>query len=176
MEKNTHTSTTNELTGWIPVLVRTADYALVTNLVAARESERLAESASGNNGARPIEGVDPILLASPVWPHDALVQLSESTTTTAKRWALAMDAIATGTENWYTTSQVAAMSGMTINEWRDAPRKITRHLTARYHGLPVNENGDNVWPLRAYTPKGSTEVSWGIPPENKRNWLEIRGL
>lgn len=170
-----HTEKPAELHGWIPILVRAADYRQVADLVAARELERLAADSSAS---APVEGdsVDPRLLSWPAWSVEALRQLSESKATTAQRWARAMDVIAIGDENWYPTSAVAAMSGMTISEWRDAPRKITRHLKAQYEGLPTDGNGNYVWPLRAFAPKGSTEVSWGMPPENKRLWREIRGL
>lgn len=59
-----------------------------------------------------------------------------------------MDAIAAGGANWYTTSEVAEMSGLTVNEWRDAPRKISRHLKAHYQDAPVHD-GSISWPLLA---------------------------
>lgn len=170
-----HTENPAELHGWIPILVRAENYQQVAELVGARELERLGADSSTSTSVSG-DTVDPRLLSWPAWPVEALRQLSEGTTTTAQRWTRAMDAIAVGDESWYPTSAVAAMSGMMLAEWRDAARKITRHLKAQYDGLPTDTDGNFVWPLRAFTPKGSTEVSWGMPPETKRLWLQIRGL
>jgi hypothetical protein len=37
------------------------------------------------------------------------------------------------------TSEIAKRAGMTINEWRDVPRKITRLLRAHFPGFPRGE-------------------------------------
>ena len=166
----------SQLQGWVPVLVPEEDYVAVCEYVAARQAER-APSGSRSLEAEPHEGeADPRLTAWPSWPENALERLAQSTIVTAQRWAKAMDAVAQGEQNWYTTSEVAQLSGLTINEWRDAPRKISRHLKAHYTDVPVHK-GNLAWPLRPWTnPDRPLEVSWGIPPVTKQRWLRIRGL
>lgn len=165
----------SELHGWVPVLVPEVDYLDVCEFVAARQAERAGGLPQSADGGEPT-GSDPRLTASPAWPEEALRRLASSESVTAQRWARAMDAIAQGDQDWYTTSEVAELSGLSVNEWRDAPRKITRHLKAHYTDVPLH-NGHLVWPLRPWTnPAKPSEVSWGMPPMTKQRWLKIRGL
>lgn len=168
-----------EFAGWIPVLVRLADYAVVTQLVATREAERGQEPNHTVSHRAELGGratVDPLLATWPAWPEKALRRLAASSSLTAERWVRAMDAIAVGDADWYSTSEVAQLSGLTVNEWRDAPRKISRHLKAHYQDVPVHE-GHLVWPLRAGgQPDKPDEVSWGMSPVTKGRWLQLRGL
>lgn len=165
------------LSDWVPVLVRLADYAAVTQFIAAREGERANQlTATSTHNTLADSGMDPRLSSAPAWPEDALRRLAASTSLTAQRWTRAMDAIAVGTEEWYSTSEVAQMSGLTVNEWRDAPRKITRHLKAHYQDVPVHD-GSIAWPLRAWSnPDKPGEVSWGMPPVTRERWRKIRQL
>lgn len=168
----------SHLDGWTPVLVPSEDYVAVTRFVAARQAERTG--AGHHLGRSHPEGgsetAHPLLASWAAWPEDALRRLAESQSVTARRWVTAMDAIAQRDGNWFTTSEVAEISGLTINEWRDAPRKISRHLKAHYTDVPVHE-GHLVWPLRPWTnPDKPGEVSWGMPPATKQRWIAIRGL
>ncbi len=138
----------------------------------------LANAATGHEAASGSEPtVDPTGLASwPSWSEDALVRFADSDVTTVQRWVRAMDALAVeDSKTWFTTSEVAKLSGLTINEWRDAPRKITRHLAAHYADAPLADDGHHAWPLKAYS-FNSTEVSWAMTPETKRLWRKVRGL
>lgn len=165
-----------QLKGWMPVLIPQEDFLAVAQFVAARQAERSArppgQGFSGHGGSEP----DARLAAHPAWPEEALRRLASSSSVTAQRWTAAMDAIAKGDQDWYTTSEVASASGLTINEWRDAPRKISRHLQAHYTDVPMS--GENLaWPLCAWTnPENPGEVSWGMAPVTKERWIAIRDL
>lgn len=163
---------------WVPVLVRVSDYGAVTQLIAAREAERANHRGAMPQGSEVFaeSGADLRLASAPAWPEGALRRLSTSSSVTAQRWTRAMDAIAVGDADWYSTSEVAQMSGLTVNEWRDAPRKIGRHLKAHYHDAPVHD-GTISWPLVAWSnPAAPGEVSWGMPPVTKDRWRKIRQL
>lgn len=172
-------SSGGEFRGWVPVLVRLADYAAVTQLVAARETERTLSTEETPATPRHTGDVameDPRLTTWPAWPEDALQRLAAGSSLTARRWTRAMDAIAVGDAEWYSTSEVAQLSGMTVREWRDAPRKISRHLKAHFRDVPVHE-GDLVWPLRTSgQPDKPGEVSWGMSATTRERWRKIRGL
>jgi hypothetical protein len=79
-----------------------------------------------------------------------------------------------GSGEWLSTSEAAKRAGMTISQWRDAPRKITRHLKAHYPNVPTDERGDHIWPLRAASMPGSPEVHWAMNVEQARRWREVR--
>ncbi|RYF60612.1 MAG: hypothetical protein EOO27_05230 [Comamonadaceae bacterium] len=73
------------------------------------------------------------------------------------------------------TSKVAELSGMTITEWRDAPRKISRHLKAHFSDVPVSAKGALSWPLSAETmPEHPGEVSWMATAETAKRWEQVR--
>lgn len=176
------------MTRWIPVLVRLEDYAEITSLVAKREASRRQEvsevveldSALATPPASAI--TDPhadLLAAMTPWEVDDLRQLAHGTSQTAQRWTRAMDvccAVADTDNPWLGTSEVAARSGMKINEWRDAPRKMTRHLKANYPNIPVDARGDQVWPLLAKSKAGSHELHWAMNAEQARRWRTARGI
>ncbi|WP_248581267.1 hypothetical protein [Nocardioides sp. InS609-2] len=65
---------------------------------------------------------------------------------------------------------------MTVNEWRDAPRKITRHLKANYPNVPLDSHGLHIWPLLAKGKPGSQEVHWAMNAEQASSWRKVRGL
>lgn len=171
------------MTKWIPVLVRLEDYAEITSLVADREAKRSDADDDFDVDLRPsaIDTADPHesrLAEQTPWSVEDLRQLASGTSETAKRWSLAMNVCCevAGTGQWLSTSEVSARSGMTVNEWRDAPRKITRHLKANYPNVPVDNNGDHIWPLRALSMPGSAEVHWAMNAEQARRWREARGM
>lgn len=166
---------------WIPVLVRLEDYDTVTRLVAERELERpdndfdqavqLAEVPSAE--ARVAEPGE--LSERPLWSVEDLRRLAEGTTDTTERWTRALDVCAEQPGTYLPTSEVARRTGMSIPQWRDAPRKITRHLNKHYPNVPRDRRGDPVWPLHAKTrPEHPSEVSWAISPEMAVLWRQAR--
>lgn len=173
---------------WVPVLVRLEDYREVAALVAEREADRLDGEPIDNvykvqelgvlaAGAHPRTSEDRRLADHTPWDVDDLRVLAEGRTKTTERWGRAMDVCAEEPERWLPTSEVARRAGMTINEWRDAPRKITRHLRAHYPNVPVDENGEQVWPLcpgGAGIPANGGEVWWAITREMAARWREVR--
>lgn len=173
------------MSSWVPVLVRLEDYTEIAALVADREASR-ADSPTEvattlDPKPIPVREADPHsaqLATWTPWSLDDLRSLANGTSETAKRWALAMDACceAVGSDQpWLSTSEVADRSGMSINEWRDAPRKITRHLKANYPNVPLDPKGDHIWPLLARSKPGSQEVHWAMNPEQAKRWREVRG-
>lgn len=173
---------------WIPILVRLEDYAEVTSLVAKGEANRRQEGSEVvevDSPLAPPRGsaiVDPHaeqLAAWTPWEIEDLRQLAQGTSQTAQRWTRAMDvccAVADTDNPWLGTSEVAARTGMTISEWRDAPRKMTRHLKANYPNIPVDARGDQVWPLLAKSKAGSNELHWAMNAEQARRWRAARGI
>lgn len=169
---------------WIPVLVRVEDYREITALVAQREATRTAEvedlptvaATPLAPGAVPTSTqFEQALAQQPVWGVEDLRRLARGETLTTQRWTRAMDVCAQNPGSFLTTSQVAQAAGMSINEWRDAPRKISRHLQAHYPAVPRDPNGDPVWPLYAKTmPDKPDEVSWAISEDTARRWHEVR--
>jgi hypothetical protein len=86
------------------------------------------------------------------------------------RWARAMDVASEHPEEFLSTVQIANASGMSINEWRDAPRKLPQHLTAHF---PANIE----WPLAAVGGRElgkDDQVYWGITAEQAQRWLQVR--
>lgn len=177
------------MTSWIPVLVRLEDYAEVTDQIAAREAARPAgQSVTPVDQVRalgdlpatalPATPEERKLAAHIPWDVEDLARLAEGRTTTTQRWTRALDVMVdAGPGTWLPTSEIARRSGMTINEWRDAPRKITRHLQARYPNVPRNENGDAYWPLCALgrsIPDNGGEVWWAITAEMATRWRHVR--
>lgn len=135
---------------------------------------RLSDTAGGNPASASI-GEPGELDLHPSWPVDALRRFAASEVTTVQRWVRAMDAIAADDAKvWFTTTEVSERSGLTINEWRDAPRKITRHLAAHYPEVPRTADGELAWPLKAWS--FGYEVSWAMTPATKSIWRELRGL
>lgn len=113
------------------------------------------------------------------WSLADLARLAQGRTATTARWTRALDLCSeAGPGVWLSSSEIARRSGMGINEWRDAPRKITRHLNKHYPDVPVNESGDHFWPLAVGgggIPDNGGEVWWAITIDQKRRWDEVRG-
>lgn len=179
------------MTRWVPVLVRLEDYEEIARLVASKEArhegqveiagpaEVLTSEAARSAVTNNPDPDDERLENWTPWSHDDLRKLSEGTSATARRWTLAMDAccdVADTAQRWLSTSEVAARTGMTVNQWRDAPRKISRHLRANYPGVPLDADGDHVWPLLAMGKPGSGEVHWAMNTEQAARWRKVRGM
>jgi hypothetical protein len=72
-----------------------------------------------------------------------LATLAQGKTATTERWALAMNVSAEAPEkNGSRRPKSPKRAGMTTIQWRDAPRKITRHPRAHFSDVPKDENGD----------------------------------
>lgn len=169
---------------WIPILVRLEDYDEMAAWVARREEERGAEGGTpllaavgmgGQKGDRASSAADDWLRGYPSWPEEALERLAESEAVTAQRWVRALDVCAASEKDWLTTSEVAYRAGMPINEWRDAPRKIPRHLRTHYPDLPESPAGGLAWPLVAHGMPGSGEISWAMTETTRQRWRTVRG-
>lgn len=164
---------------WVPLLVRIEDYSELASQVAAREAKRpdeadltpeprvtLAQTPKGTTKA------EELLARLKPWSLDELRQIIDTATTykTMARWARAMDVASDHPEEFLSTAQVARESGMSINEWRDAPRKLPQHLTAHF---PANIE----WPLAAVGGRElgkDDQVYWGITAEQAQRWLQVR--
>lgn len=118
----------------------------------------------------------------PAWPKPALVRLAEGTSLTAQRWTIAMDFCAAHPGERFSTDEIVANTDLTLNEWRDACRKITAHLRANYPDIPAcargQYDGAGVWPLVTVAGrdlKTDNQLFVGMTPEQASLWLEVRG-
>ncbi|MDD1386763.1 hypothetical protein [Curtobacterium poinsettiae] len=71
---------------------------------------------------------------------------------------------------------------LTLNEWRDACRKLTAHLRANYEGLPKWASqpyfGEDIWPLATASGRNLHEdpqVYFGMTEEQAKRWRDVRG-
>lgn len=174
------------MTKWIPILVRMEDYQDITALIAQREADR--DPSEPAILLREVIGLDSVpittmsyedkQLANHVpWSLGDLATLAQGRTATTERWSRAMDVCAQEPKEWLPTSEIAKRAGMTINEWRDAPRKITRHLRAHFPGVPRGEGGEAEWPLcvggKGF-PAARGEAYWAITVEMALRWGKVR--
>lgn len=168
---------------WIPVLVRLEHLEAVTRFIGELEASRgadnvgdMIEFVEATGGVHSFAAERRAELdARPSWTLEDLQRLARGETATTERWARALDVCAAAPETYLPTSEIARRSGMTIAQWRDAPRKIARHLKAQYPHVPRDEKGDAVWPLLAKSvPEHPGEVSWAITSEMARLWKQVR--
>lgn len=167
---------------WIPVLVRAEDVEDVTRLILEREAARNQDDIDSvievlqDQGTSRSDQADASKDDSrQSWSVEDLGRLAKGDTATTERWARALDVCAKEPENYLPTTVIAERSGMTVAEWRDAPRKISRHLKAHYPNVPKDENGDACWPLHAWSkPEYPGQVSWAITAEMARLWNQVR--
>lgn len=172
-------------TSWIPLLVPREDYLELAGLIADRldargEPESLAEFAavtsvveSPADRATDQDVKKATLDSLHLWDLADLRRLATSTFATAQRWARAMDVCSRHVNKFLSTQDVAAESGMTVNEWRDAPRKLPRHLAAHYPNVLHDK-----WPLAVLSARrlgiNDGQVYWAINDEQAQRWLQIR--
>jgi hypothetical protein len=169
---------------WIPLLVRIEDYAELAALVAEREAHQPESPVEVATSPGPVirPAVDEAAAALATWTPwslEDLQALSKFESATAKRWTRAMDACCEAVSSerpWLSTAEVAARTGMDVNEWRDAARKLTRHLRANFPNVPTGPDGEHIWPLLARGKAGSQEVHWAMNPEQAQRWRQVRGL
>lgn len=169
---------TVELSGtWLPLLVRLEDYAELAELVRERESTRdpgsapsIGAQAAMDASAEPLTHEQAKLAEHVPWSVHNLARLAKGDSLTAQRWVKAMDVLAQQPGTWLPTSKVAELSGMTINEWRDAPRKMPRHQAKNYPD-------EQMWPLcagGAGIVNNQGEVWWAMTEEVARRWNSVR--
>lgn len=166
--------------------MRPEDYQDLTALIAQRETDREPSEPDILMRDVIVDDSVPTRTMSPEeeqlakhipWAEEDLARLAEGRTTTTERWTLAMDECVKVPEVYLGTSEVAKRSGMSISEWRDAPRKITRHLKAHFPGVPRAEDGEAQWPLCVGgkgIPTESGQVYWAITKEMATRWLKVR--
>ncbi|MDP9183895.1 MAG: hypothetical protein M3P04_14110 [Actinomycetota bacterium] len=167
---------------WIPLLVRIEDYPEMAALVAEREADHPDSPAEVTTSPGPVArasvDADAALLATwTPWSVEQLEAFSKFHSATAQRWTRAMDACCEAVSSerpWLSTAEVAARTGMDVNEWRDAARKLTRHLRANFPNVPTGPDGEHIWPLLARGKAGSQEVHWAMNPEQAHRWRQVR--
>lgn len=164
---------------WIPLLVREQDYLELAALVASREAGRNAESTGWPADSQPVDLTasstreGKLLATLKPWSVVSLRQLADSAETyaTAMRWSKAMDVMLNHVGEFISSAQLAHEAGMTINQWRDAPRKLPSHLEKHYEP----QLG---WPLKAVGGRElrkDDQVYWGITKEQAARWSQVRG-
>jgi hypothetical protein len=186
------------MTSWVPILVPLDRYASYAALVATdaatldlpsptdwQQMVIAASSASTKHAENPAEptGSRAEALASlstmPHFGEAELAAIADGTTETAVRWTKAMDFCSAHPGDFFTTTEVAEATGMTVNNWRDAPRKMYLVLR-KIPGAPLWDSGKYVgqpaWPLLAWWFTGDVQVSWAISPENAMSWRGLRDL
>ncbi len=170
---------------WIPLLVRAADYNEFAAMVVDREASANEEEwpvppalevvDSGLRQAQERSSkyqniVNAELSKLLPWEVADLERLAGSEYKTAQRWALALDVCTTHPGELLSTERVCAESGMTIRQWRDAPKKLPQHLKHHYPDVPG-------WPLVGVWGKaigGEGQVFWGITREQADRWTAVR--
>ena len=174
------------MTNWVLVPVPEADRDDVTALVVKNQQ---------NRGERPWPSpadlsdrdvvADAVWRAAmadhPAWPEGALAQLAEGTSKTASRWATAMDFCAVHPGERFSTEEIVANTDLTLNEWRDACRKISAHLRSNFDGLPKWERdpyaGQDVWPMVTIGGRElgvENQLFVGMTAEQASRWLDVR--
>lgn len=80
------------------------------------------------------------------------------------------------------TLDIVENTDPTLNEWRDACRKLTAYLRANYEGLPKWARepyfGEDIWPLAAASGRNLHEdpqVYFGMTEEQAKRWRNVRG-
>jgi hypothetical protein len=165
---------------WIPLLVRTEDYAELATLVAAREALRPDTAVACDRDldvaprerSRATTKAAELLETLKPWSVDDLRQIIDTAADykTMDRWARAIDVATARPEQFISTAEIAAESGMTVNEWRDAPRKLPQHLTAHF---PPNIG----WPLLGVGGRHlgrDDQAYWAISIEQAKRWTQAR--
>lgn len=178
---------------WIPVLVDSEDYDDVTAIVAERARARgvstssampaIAVLAASGLASTASEGGDQFARAATTalaghipWDIDDLERLADRDNRfeTARRWVRAMDVCLGHVDDSFpfiSTEQVCEESGMTLNQWRDAPRKLPAHLTAHYPNA-------RDWPLVAIEGRKvgrDNQIYWALTHEQAKRWKQVRG-
>lgn len=168
---------------WVPLLVPVEDYLELAGLVADRVRARVhapvqsqpsvalatrwaaAPGRYGDVAAAELARLQP-------WTIEDLVHLASSGVVTARRWSRAMDVCAAHVNQFLSTEQIAQESGMTVNEWRDASRKMSRLLDRHFPSSPQ-------WPLCAVFGRQlgrDEQVYWAINRGQAGLWERARSI
>ena len=186
------------MTSWVPILVPLDRYASYAALVAtdaatldlpsptgwqqtvnapSSNATKHAGNAAESNGNR-AEALA-TLSTMPHYDEPELAAIADGTTETAARWTNAMDFCSAHPGDFFTTTEVAEGTGMNVNHWRDAPRKMYLVLR-KIPNAPVWTSGkyagQPAWPLLAWTFSGDVQVSWAMSPETALLWRRLREL
>lgn len=176
---------------WIPVLVDSEDYDDVTAIVAERARSRGVTSSAmppiavpglsgpasaASEGDQFARAATAALTGHIPWDTDDLERLADPDNRfeTARRWVRAMDVCLAHVDDpfpFISTEQVCEESGMTLNQWRDAPRKLPAHLTAHYPNA-------RDWPLVAIEGRKvgrDNQIYWALTHEQAKRWKRVRG-
>ncbi|PZE63612.1 hypothetical protein [Curtobacterium sp. MCBD17_021] len=165
---------------WSPILVPTEHYADIALAVQHRLAELGFAGATGEVlSLEVVEGgtasasndADAMLANHEPWEVSNLVLLLQNDTVTARRWVRAVDACAKEPDAFMSTEQIAEATGMRVNEWRSACRKMTVHQRATYPS-------ETSWPLAVASgrdigrPVGPLYVA--LTSEQSRRWSEAK--
>jgi len=170
---------------WIPLLVPQEHHVELATMVATR-LEQIGFEAPANDSIEirltpaqvrgatvtpDISAGDRALEANTPWSVESLRLLIANPTATARRWAMALDVCATGLGDWVSTQDMAERTGLTINEWRDACRKMTQHQRKNY----PNESD---WPLATISGRhlghSYDQLYVAITEEQAARWAEAK--
>ncbi|MGV9195102.1 hypothetical protein ACQ143_12225 [Microbacterium sp. MC2] len=181
-------------TTWMLMAVPAEDYDELKRMVDLRQTQR------GESAAPTVEELrsDELKRAAVVrnafekhedWPDEALRRLAEASTVTTKRFTQVMDLCVVVREETpdfplISTTDVAQRTGMSVDEWRSACRKIGAHLDKHYPDVPRWANGSKsdgrpVWPLVGVSGRNLgmyDQLYVGITAEQARRWRGIRDL
>lgn len=174
------------VTEWVLLPVPQEDYAELKHMVEYRQQQRgesalpSAEVLRGNELA-----ADMVKRAEfgghKAWPVAALARLAAGSTFTTKRWTKVIDLCAAHPGEVFSTEEVSEKTGLSINEWRDACRKITAHLKKHYPDVPLWDRAPDVggpmWPLVTIAGKNlkvRDQLYVGITEEQAKRWKEVR--
>lgn len=158
---------------WIPILVRAQDYTDAAAWVAEREAQRRGVSTGEDLSDRIRAEVARGNANTPSWTLENLVKLATETgRRTDARWACVMDEASERPLTPLSTTEVAHLTDMTLNEWRDAQRKL--HTRQRELHYP----GEKDWPLASFwggDVGANDEIYVYATDEQADLWKQARG-
>lgn len=176
------------MTEWKLLPVPAADYDELSAVVTKRQVQRGEEVAPDADVISNDDAVVDAVRAAAYSKHTAwdevpLARIAEGRTLTTQRWTTVMDLLAKnpGPGNELSTTRIVELTDLTLNEWRDACRKIRPHLEKNYPDAPVWDYGRHaggvMWPVVGISGKELKqydELYVGITEEQARNWLAVR--
>lgn len=173
-------------TEWVLLPVPQEDYAELKQIVQYRQQQRGEASTPSTEELRGDElAADTVRRATfdahKAWPASGLTRLAEESTLTTQRWARVMDLCAQSPGEMFSTTAVSAKTGIPVNDWRDACRKIGAHLKKHYPEVPQQERGPHagapMWPLVTISGRNlkvPDQLYVGITAEQADRWTSVR--
>lgn len=167
-------------TTWTPILVPTEHYIDIATMIQQRLDELGFEATTGSTidirllpqaPAEDNHGVQAALDNHVPWAIENLTALIHNPTATAQRWRMAIDVCMNHIGEFIPTETIAAESGMSVNVWRSACRKMTVHQRATYPS-------EATWPLATASgrdigePVGPLYVA--LTEEQATRWSEAK--